>query len=251
MRNASSKGVSHAPNPSASPLVPDRVPRPHPGHRPGLCGHGGPQGAVRRVARRARPAQNTVFRPVYGAAPTRPLFLSGYAGVNYAAGAPRAVLSPTGYADRPGHPFGFLFGRHAFGPVEPRARGIAYFKVESRLDGPPVSRLQSRPGGPCVGGPDPGDRGDEAKGRAERWPRASCGSASSAPARSSGSGTCPASGPCRGSRSSASATSAARPRRGSPASSASPGSTAPGRTWSRTPTSTRSSSARGPTSTAR
>jgi hypothetical protein len=58
---------------------------------------------------------NTVFRPVFGAAPTRPLFLSGYAGVNYASGAPRAVLSPTGYTDRPGHPFGFLFGRHASG----------------------------------------------------------------------------------------------------------------------------------------
>ena len=58
---------------------------------------------------------STVYRPVYGASPTRPLFLSGYAGVNYAAGAPRAVLSPTGYAERPGHPFGFLFGRHASG----------------------------------------------------------------------------------------------------------------------------------------
>ena len=58
---------------------------------------------------------NTVYRPVYGAAPTRPLFLSGYAGVNYAAGAPGAVLSPTGYDDRPSRPFGFLFGRHASG----------------------------------------------------------------------------------------------------------------------------------------
>ncbi len=58
---------------------------------------------------------NTVYRPVYGATPTRPLFLSGYAGVNYAAGAPGAVLSPTGDYDRPSRPFGFLFGRHASG----------------------------------------------------------------------------------------------------------------------------------------
>ena len=58
---------------------------------------------------------NTVFRPIYGAAPTRPLFLSGYAGVNYAAGTPGAALSPTRYDDRPGRRFGSLFGRHAPG----------------------------------------------------------------------------------------------------------------------------------------
>ena len=81
---------------------------------PACAATAGPKAPCRR-RRRARRGRNTVFRPVYGAAPTRPLFLSGYAGVNYAAGSPRAVLSPTGYADRPGHPFGFLFGRHASG----------------------------------------------------------------------------------------------------------------------------------------
>ena len=95
---------------------------------------------------------NTVFRPVYGAAPTRPLFLSGYAGVNYAAGAPRARALADGLRRPSGPPVRVPLRQACLGPVGASSRGIAYFKVESRLDGPPVSRLQSRPGGSSSAG---------------------------------------------------------------------------------------------------
>ena len=145
------KGVSHAPDPSASPLVPDRFPCAHPGHRPGLCRHGGPQGPVRRVPAGLGRRKYRVSADLWGGsdATAVPLRICRR---QLRGRCPRGGAVADGLR-RPAEPTLRVPLRQAcLGPVEASSLRNRLFKVESRLDGPPVSRLQSRPGGPLSAG---------------------------------------------------------------------------------------------------